>query len=287
MYDLFLLRHGRSLADDENKCEGRCDSPLTEIGKNQARKTAEYFIKNKIKFDKIITSPLVRARETAEIINKSQNTELIIEALLMEKDNGILAGKLKTEVSEKYPLPEWISPFMYPPEKTGENLVELHARAGLAFSKIISLGTGCHLIVSHGGLLNALARNMLGINCPVDKSAVSFAFEDNGLLHLTYNEKSHLINSSLPFSYNKSLLLKGLYGKILPFVQQESTFWDKELHNKISFEKLKAFKFAGDYYLWQTFIKYSPLYMYPLGLEDLKVVFRILCHRPCPYNFLP
>ncbi len=33
MYDLFLLRHGRSLADDENKFEGRYDSPLTEIGK--------------------------------------------------------------------------------------------------------------------------------------------------------------------------------------------------------------------------------------------------------------
>ncbi len=203
MYDLFLLRHGRSFADDENKCEGRYDSPLTELGKKQAGKTAEYFLKNKIKFDKIICSPLIRAKETAEIINKPQNAKLIIESLLIEKDNGILAGKLKTEVSEKYPLPEWISPFMHAPEKTGENLVELHARAGLAFSKIISLGAGCHLIVSHGGLLNALARNMLGINYPIDKSSVSFVFKDNGLLHLKYDEKSHscMIHS---FNHNQA-----------------------------------------------------------------------------------
>ncbi len=191
MYDIFLLRHGRSLADDEKKCEGRYDSPLTEVGKNQAKKTAEYFIKNKIKFDKIITSPLVRAKETAQIINELQEVELIEEPLLMEKDNGILAGELLEDVPVKFPEPKWKSPFMYPPQNTGENFVELHARAGFALSKIISLNEGRYLIVSHGAFLNALVRNMFGINYQIDKSGVVFRFPDNGLIHLKYDETCH------------------------------------------------------------------------------------------------
>ena len=191
MYDLFLLRHGRSLADDENKFEGRYDSPLTDIGKEQAKKTSEYFVRNKIKFDKILTSPLIRAKETADIINQSQQLPLMIEPLLMEKDNGILAGETKENASTRFPLPDFLSPFRYAPQKTGENAVELHSRGGLALSKIIGLGPGCYLVVSHGGFLNSLVRNILGIGYPIDKSGHSFSFKDNGLLHLKYDESRH------------------------------------------------------------------------------------------------
>ena len=191
MYDLFLLRHGRSLADDENKFEGRYDSPLTIIGKEQAKKTSQYFDNNEIKFDKILTSSLIRAKETAEIINQTQKLPLIVEPLLMEKDNGVLAGESKEGADKRFPLPEFLSPFRYSPQNTGENFVELHARAGMALSKIIGLGPGCYLLVSHGGLLNALVRNILGITYPVDKIGCGFQFRDNGLLHLKYNETCH------------------------------------------------------------------------------------------------
>ena len=86
-----------------------------------------------------------------------------------------------------------------------------------------------------------------------------------------YNESSHLTNFSLPFSYHKNLLLKGFYGKMLPFVQQESTFWDKKLHNKINFDELRTLKLAGDYYLWNTFIKDSPLYIVSAWLGGFKI----------------
>jgi len=88
-----------------------------------------------------------------------------------------------------------------------------------------------------------------------------------------YNENSHLTNFFLPFSYNKNLLLKGLYGKkkMLPFVQQESTFWDKKLHNKINFDELRTLKLAGDFYLWKTFIKDSPLYIVSAWLGGFKI----------------
>jgi len=85
-----------------------------------------------------------------------------------------------------------------------------------------------------------------------------------------YNEKGHLINFCLPFEYNKNLLLKGFYGTILPFVQQESTFWHKRVHQKIDFNELRTFKYAGDFYLWKTFINHAPLYIVSAWLGGFK-----------------
>ena len=106
-------------------------------------------------------------------------------------------------------------------------------------------------------------------------SIVSDVFFNNPIhvitgINVLYNDKSHLINFSLPFCYNKNLFLKGLYGKILPFVQQESTFWDAEAHKKIDFNQLRGFKLAGDYYLWKTFIDVTPLYVLSAWLGGFK-----------------
>ena len=105
---------------------------------------------------------------------------------------------------------------------------------------------------------------------------VADIFANNKVHFLTgmnalYNEKSHLINLNLPFSYSKRLLLKGFYGKMLPFIQQESTFWSQKLHGEIDFEKLKKLKLAGDYYLWKTFIQKENLYIVSAWLGGFKI----------------
>jgi len=66
LYSFIFLRHGRSLADDEKVYEGRYDSPLTNIGIDQASNTARLLVDKNI--DHIITSPLKRAKDTAKII---------------------------------------------------------------------------------------------------------------------------------------------------------------------------------------------------------------------------
>jgi glycosyltransferase involved in cell wall biosynthesis len=89
-------------------------------------------------------------------------------------------------------------------------------------------------------------------------------------INVNYNEKSHVVNFRLPFEYNKNLLLKGLYGTVLPFIQQESTFWDKTIQKKIDFKDIRQFKYAGDFYLWKTFINYADLYIVSAWLGGFK-----------------
>lgn len=73
------------------------------------------------------------------------------------------------------------------------------------------------------------------------------------------NENNVITHVDLPFRYKNSLIRTGSYGMILPYIQQESTFWRKSLLNKVDFDSLKKLKYAGDYFLWWTFCHTSKL----------------------------
>lgn len=75
----------------------------------------------------------------------------------------------------------------------------------------------------------------------------------------------------LPYTYKKNLLLTGLYGKVLPAVQQESTFWDDQSHRRIDFNKLRTLKLAGDYYLWTVIVRDTSLFIVCAWLSGFKV----------------
>lgn len=62
-------------------------------------------------------------------------------------------------------------------------------------------------------------------------------------------------------TYTRMAIKAGLHdGRILPFIQQESTFWTKELWEKSKGSLIRNYKMAGDFQLWKNFAKYEPLY---------------------------
>ncbi len=85
-----------------------------------------------------------------------------------------------------------------------------------------------------------------------------------------YSEQSYVTSVTLPFKYRRQLFQKGLYGPILPYLQQESTFWSSELLQTIDYEKLRSFKNAGDFYLWQQFSTKEDLYVVASYLGGFK-----------------
>ena len=76
-----------------------------------------------------------------------------------------------------------------------------------------------------------------------------------------YNEQGAVTNASLPYRYRPSLFECGAYGRWLPFVQQESTFWRRSLMDGLDFEALASLRFAGDAFLWAAFARRSPLHV--------------------------
>lgn len=67
------------------------------------------------------------------------------------------------------------------------------------------------------------------------------------------NEENVITHVDTPFRYKNSLIKTGSYGRILPYIQQESTFWQRALLEEVNFDILKNLKYAGDYFLWWSF----------------------------------
>lgn len=66
--------------------------------------------------------------------------------------------------------------------------------------------------------------------------------------------------SETPCWYKRSYIPLGVYGTLVPHIQQESTFWKRELLSLIDLKVLSSFQFAGDFYLWTTFSMQHQLY---------------------------
>lgn len=87
---LYVVRHGQTDWNIENKLQGCVDVPLNSTGINQAYDLAKKI--GNIKFDIIISSPLSRALDTATIINKKSKVEIITNDALIERNFGCLEG---------------------------------------------------------------------------------------------------------------------------------------------------------------------------------------------------
>lgn len=106
---LYIIRHGQTNWNKERKLQGRTDIPLNESGREVAELTKEGF--KDIPFDIAFTSPLKRAKETAEIILTGRNIPIIDEPRIIEVNFGSYEGC-------DFDLPdEYIQNFFSAPEK--------------------------------------------------------------------------------------------------------------------------------------------------------------------------
>ena len=153
-----MLRHGQSVADIENRHEGRADFPLTELGREQARMTAAWIAGNCVP-SAIVASPLKRSSETAEITAAACRMTVAYDEGLMEFDNGALAGLPYDEAERLYPVRETERP---PHERgpCGESMLEFRFRAEEVWSRLTTqyADAGRLLIVAHGGMISMLFR---------------------------------------------------------------------------------------------------------------------------------
>ncbi|MBQ2702221.1 MAG: histidine phosphatase family protein [Clostridia bacterium] len=101
MTTLILVRHGESAANGKGCFAGQLDIPLSERGREQAVRTADYIAKT-YSVDKIYSSDLSRAYDTAKPIAKAFGLEIIKDKNLREICSGDWQGLSFDELQEKY-----------------------------------------------------------------------------------------------------------------------------------------------------------------------------------------
>ncbi|MGK0618989.1 histidine phosphatase family protein [Meiothermus cerbereus] len=187
-----LLRHGRSLADDLRVHEGRFDAPLTEVGRAQAQLRLEEFRAKGLRFDRIISSPLQRARAVAELMSEGLEVPLELDPDWMEQDNGKIAGLSYEEGDRLFPQPAFRNPYTRPFDGTGESEWETYCRAARAVQNLVNRGAGSYLVVAHGKILNCALWSIFGIPPLGSTGGLRFSFADLGYAVLEYRPQQHL-----------------------------------------------------------------------------------------------
>ena len=101
---LYLIRHGETAGNSEGRFQGIVDNPLNQSGIKQAQMLGMAFSLSRV--DVLYTSPLLRARQTAQTIAQMhglQKLEPLTEQGLMELDGGLLEGRRFDELAVEYP----------------------------------------------------------------------------------------------------------------------------------------------------------------------------------------
>ena len=155
--NLYIVRHGQTEWNLEKRMQGQKDSPLTELGREQADKL-RHSLEN-IKWDAIYSSSSQRALTTANIIRSNQEIPIILRDELQEMSFGDWEGKLLKDIAESEPQKNedfWMSPDLYV-ASSGEDFFDVEKRVTKEIKKIVERhSAGNILLVTHTVIVKLL-----------------------------------------------------------------------------------------------------------------------------------
>jgi len=187
VHKITLLRHGLSIGNQKGIIQGQMDYPLSDDGVEQTRSLLHYWIERGVCFDVLVSSPLLRAKQTAEIISTGMNLASEFDEAWCERHQGKAEGRPYSEVKiQNADLPEH-TPYD-PIFETGESRWDLFIRAANAIQLLIRRPAGNYLVVSHGAILGSAIHAVLGIPpTPGRTRPVSIGFNNTGYAILEYD----------------------------------------------------------------------------------------------------
>jgi broad specificity phosphatase PhoE len=170
MTSVFWVRHGENVANLSRTFSHRVfDGDLTDQGRDQALALARSLADSGVRFTEMWTSPLRRARQTAEILAHELDVRLAGELdELREVNVGELDGRNDASAWATYSevLTNWRHGNLDSRFPGGENGHELAARISSALHRLASASAGSVLVVAHGANIRAAIPALAGIPDP-------------------------------------------------------------------------------------------------------------------------
>jgi broad specificity phosphatase PhoE len=161
----YFLRHGETDWNREQRIQGHTDIPLNALGREQAAAVAPLLLRFDI--HRIVTSPLSRAVETADILNAVLKKPVTVEAQIKERNFGDFEGENIMRIEE---LRRTLADAGEPAEENGnicppnaEPYADFRVRAVAGFSTHLSAFPGENILfITHGGVYRVLNRCLFG-----------------------------------------------------------------------------------------------------------------------------
>lgn len=164
---IYITRHGETNWNISKKVMGRIDEPLNEKGKEQAKILGQRLYNNSI--DLIICSPLLRTKQTAEIINENKNVSIIYDERIMERDFGEFEGMNITEFN----FDDYWNYYKNIKYQKAENITDFFERVYSFMDEIKEKYSDKNiLLVTHGGVsipIYCYFNNIIPKNTLIDR----------------------------------------------------------------------------------------------------------------------
>jgi len=202
---VLLIRHGETEWNREGRMQGHIDIPLSQEGVTQALRLAERFAGEA--FDALVSSDLRRAFQTAERIAAGSGRPVLVDARLRERNLGVLQGLTREESARAYPevyrrYEQGEAEFALP---GGESQRAFFDRVIGALTEIARDHLGRRIVVvSHGGVLDALYRHASGggpegprLVRLLNASINEFEYSAEGWMLGSWGDVAHLTEISL------------------------------------------------------------------------------------------
>jgi len=195
-----LLRHGQTDLSGERRFSGRTDVPLTKEGIKQAAQAARHLAGSGAAA--IITSPLQRARRTAEAVAESTGAPLVVFEEFAEAEFGAWQGLTFAEAAKKWPdeLAAWLaSPDASPPD--GESFAAVAMRVLAGLDRLIDdYRHQTTIVVSHVTPIKTLVcrallappEAMFRMNLEVASLCHIDCFDNGSAVLRSFNDTAHL-----------------------------------------------------------------------------------------------
>jgi broad specificity phosphatase PhoE len=159
---LTLVRHGETSANLDGVWHGSTDTPLTERGRRQAERVAEFLAERHPDATVVYSSPLARARDTATLISERIGIPLVIDPGLAEYHLGSWEGISYADLHQKHKFWEQIKKDADFAPHGGESPRVVVERFTGALRRIASENAGQRVIVvAHGGALSMVLAALL------------------------------------------------------------------------------------------------------------------------------
>lgn len=196
-----LLRHGQTPLSPERRFAGRGDIPLTDTGLQQAAAAAS-MLARRGPIDLVLTSPLSRARQTAEAVAERAGAPMAVDDDLAETDFGNWEGMTFAEVRQRWPeeMSNWLSNAEAAPPG-GESFAAVASRVESALARLLAGHAGERVVVvSHVTPIKLMVcRALLAptsalFRMHLDVASLTEAvwFADGPALLRSLNETAHL-----------------------------------------------------------------------------------------------
>ncbi len=197
---VYLVRHGQTAWNKEEIFRGRTDVPLDETGQKQAALAGQYF--REMEIHAIYSSPLARARETAQAIARILNLKVEPLEAMIDMSFGKWEGHAHQEIrkidSETYR--QWVESPHLAKLPGGESLDDVSTRSMAALEELVRNHVGKNLVlVSHRVICKVLICGILGLDnshfwqISQDATAINLIQYRNGKYILSLmNETCHL-----------------------------------------------------------------------------------------------